>query len=94
MKYRAVIFDLFGTLASNFSSQGYNNALMQMATALSLPSDDFRQAWFATSKERNSGAFQNCETDVEPSAVSLRYDPPKDKSNSRYRPDLTIYDMS
>ncbi len=65
MKYLAVIFDLFGTLAGNFSSQGYNDALVQMASALSLPSDDFRQVWFATSRERNTVTSQNCETDVE-----------------------------
>ncbi len=65
MKYLAVIFDLFGTLAGNFSSQGYNNALGQMASALSLPSDDFRQVWFATSKGRSTVPSQNCETDVE-----------------------------
>ena len=65
MKHLAVIFDLFGTLADNFSSRGYNDALTEMAEALSVPSDDFRQAWFSTSKERNRGAFQNCEADVE-----------------------------
>ena len=65
MKYLAVICDLFGTLAGNFSSQGYNDALLQMASALSLPSDDFRQVWFTTSRERNTGVNQNCEADVE-----------------------------
>ena len=65
MKYKAVIFDLFGTLTSNFSSQGYNNALNEMAKALSVPFDNFRQAWFSTSKERNTSTSQNCESDVE-----------------------------
>ena len=65
MKYLAVVFDLFGTLAGNFSSQGYNDALAQMAAALSLPSEDFRRVWFATSRERNTGTSQNCETDVQ-----------------------------
>ena len=65
MRYLAVIFDLFGTLAGNFSSQGYNDALLKMASALSLPSDYFRQMWFATSRERNKGGTQSCEGDVE-----------------------------
>ncbi len=65
MKYLAVIFDLFGTLVGNFSSQGYNDALVQMASALSLPSDDFKQTWFATSKGRSTVPSQNCATDVE-----------------------------
>ena len=63
-KYLAVVFDLFGTLVGNFSSQGYNNALVQMASALSLPSDNFRQVWFTRSRERNTGVTQSCEGDV------------------------------
>lgn len=77
MKYRAVIFDLFGTLASNFSSRGYNDALMQMAAALSLPFDDFKQVWFATSRERNTGALQNCEADVGYICRELKVLPPQ-----------------
>ncbi|MEE8353260.1 MAG: HAD-IA family hydrolase [Dehalococcoidales bacterium] len=65
MKYQAVIFDLFGTLAHNFSAQGYGDALVQMAAALSLPPEDFRRAWFASSRERNTGEWQSCEADVE-----------------------------
>ena len=65
MKYEAVVFDLFGTLAHNFSSRGYGDALARMASALSLPSDDLRQAWFGTSRERNTGASQSCRGDVE-----------------------------
>ena len=65
MKYLAVIFDLFGTLVNNFSSRGYNDTLTKMAKALSVPSDDFREAWLSTSKERNTGDLQNCEADLE-----------------------------
>ena len=64
MKYQAVIFDLFGTLAHNFSAQGYGDALLQMASALSLPPEEFRRVWFATSRERNTGEWQSCEADV------------------------------
>ena len=64
-KYKAVIFDLFGTLADNFSLEGYNDALTQMAVALSLLPEDFKEAWFATSKDRNTGDSQNCTSDVE-----------------------------
>ncbi len=65
LKYKAVIFDLFGTLTSNFTSQEYHDALRQMAAALSLPAEDFREAWFSTSKGRNSGDSQTCTSDVE-----------------------------
>jgi len=79
MKYTAVIFDLFGTLASNFSTQGYHDALTQMAEALSLPSDDFNQAWFATSKERSAVASQNCQSDVEYICRELSTSPSEDQ---------------
>jgi putative hydrolase of the HAD superfamily len=64
MKYQAVIFDLFGTLVSNFTSQGYHDGLTKMATALSLSPDDFIQAWFATLRERNTGTDGNCISDI------------------------------
>lgn len=64
MKYLAVIFDLFGTLVDNFSSRGYQEALVHMSSALSLPPDDFRQVWFTRSRERNTGVTQSCEGDV------------------------------
>jgi hypothetical protein len=35
MKYRAVIFDLFGTLKENFIAKGYETAFIEVATALS-----------------------------------------------------------
>jgi len=65
MKYLAVIFDLFGTLADNFSSRQYYDALVQMALVLSVPPDDLRQAWFNTSRERNTGVSQDCQGDIE-----------------------------
>ncbi|MFC1953070.1 HAD family hydrolase [Chloroflexota bacterium] len=65
MKETTVIFDLFGTLVSNFSTEGYYDALTRMAEALELTPDDFKQAWFSTLKERNIGPSQSCTTDVE-----------------------------
>ena len=65
MKYKAVIFDLFGTLADNFSSSEYEDALSQMASTLSISSDDFRRMWFSTSRNRNKDTFQSCEARVE-----------------------------
>jgi hypothetical protein len=42
MAYRAVVFDLFGTLVGNFSVQEYDRVLMRMADALSTPYPEFR----------------------------------------------------
>lgn len=65
MKYLAVIFDLFGTLTDNFSTLEYEEALRQMASALSIPFDDFKQGWYSNSKARNAIARSNLEDRVE-----------------------------
>ena len=65
MKYLAVIFDLFGTLADNFSTREYEEALVQMASALSIAPDDFKRGWYSSSKARNAAAPQNLEDRVE-----------------------------
>ncbi len=43
MPYKAVIFDLFGTLVENFSSQAYDQVQVQMAKILDIPFAKFRQ---------------------------------------------------
>ena len=58
MKYKAVIFDLFGTLVDSYSVQGYNKLLADMASALQLPENDFSQFWRDTTYERGTGIFK------------------------------------
>jgi putative hydrolase of the HAD superfamily len=55
IKYRAVIFDLFGTLVDIFSRVEYDRVLREMAGALSVPADDFRRAWIVGGKARTLG---------------------------------------
>lgn len=47
MKYKAIIFDLFGTLVDIFSRAEYDRVLKEMADALSIAADDFSLAWTA-----------------------------------------------
>jgi len=65
MKYKAVIFDLFGTLVPNMSLSEHRAILTQMAHVLSAPSDTFIQAWFGTFNERTTGIFQSPDDNVE-----------------------------
>ena len=37
MPYKAIVFDLFGTLVENFSSQAYDQVQVQMANVLDIP---------------------------------------------------------
>jgi len=64
MKYKAVIFDLFGTLVPNMSLSEHRAVLTRMAHALSAPPDDFAQLWFDTFNERSTGIFQSPDDNV------------------------------
>ena len=48
MKYKAVIFDLFGTLIPNFSEKEYRRIIDHMASVLSAPPEPFWELWSAT----------------------------------------------
>jgi len=65
MKYRAVIFDLFGTLVPNMSLSEHRAVLTRMAHVLSAPPDDFAQLWFDTFNERSTGIFRSPDDNVE-----------------------------
>ncbi|MFX1344355.1 MAG: HAD family hydrolase [Promethearchaeota archaeon] len=64
MKYKAIIFDLFGTLVDSYSVQGYNRYLTEMASALELPEEDFSKLWRDTIYERGIGIFKTTEESI------------------------------
>jgi len=65
MKYKAIIFDLFGTLIKSFSFQEYEAVLKQMASVLSAPSESFVRLWSDTFNERITGVFKTPDDNVE-----------------------------
>ena len=64
MKYKAVIFDLFGTLVDSYSVQGYNKLLADMASALEVSGEDFSKLWRDTTYERGIGIFKTTEESI------------------------------
>ena len=64
MNYKAIFFDLFGTLVDNYSVQGYNRLLTDMALALELPGKDFSKLWRDTTYKRAIGIFKNTEESI------------------------------
>jgi putative hydrolase of the HAD superfamily len=48
MKYKAVIFDLYGTLVPTFSENKYRALVMQTALALGAPPEPFWDLWAAS----------------------------------------------
>ena len=65
MHFTAVVFDLFGTLVNDITGLPYDLTAARMASALSIPSDDFSRLWFDTVHERNIGKFQTLEYNIE-----------------------------
>ncbi len=63
MKFKTVIFDLFGTLVDDFvSSVGQMH--QEMAAALALPYEQFIRLWGQTAKLRIIGAFDTVEANI------------------------------
>jgi putative hydrolase of the HAD superfamily len=65
MKYRAVIFDLFGTLVENFTVTEYERVLAEMAAILGAPPAEFRQAWLDTFRGRTTGELPTSQSNIE-----------------------------
>jgi putative hydrolase of the HAD superfamily len=63
MKFKTIIFDLFGTLVDDFvSSVGQMH--QEMAAALAVPYEQFMQVWRQTSEMRIVGAFETVEANM------------------------------
>src|SRR4030095_2604240 len=63
MKFKAIIFDLFGTLVDDFvASVGQMHH--EMAAALAAPYEQFITLWGQTAKMRIIGAFENLEANI------------------------------
>ncbi len=65
MKYRAVIFDLFGTLVENLRRPEFENMLAEMANVCSVSRTDFVRLWNETWEKRTVGLFSGLEADIE-----------------------------
>ncbi|HEY33126.1 MAG TPA: HAD family hydrolase [Dehalococcoidia bacterium] len=65
MKYKAVIFDLFGTLIDNFSAEEYFGVLREMASVLSAPEEEFTNLWLGTFDERATGLIKSLGANID-----------------------------
>ena len=64
MPYTAVVFDLYGTLVDNFSSQAYDQVQVQMAKALNIPYPKFRQVMLETINDKSSDGYSAVEDNI------------------------------
>ncbi len=75
MRYRAVIFDLFGTLVDSYSRRAYQAMLAQMAAQLGADAQAFALLWDESFPERASGALPDAETAVRTLCARLGVQP-------------------
>lgn len=65
MKYKAIIFDLFGTLVDSYDLLGYASALRETSSLLKMRHEDFHRLWQETGEKRITGGFNNLEENLE-----------------------------
>jgi putative hydrolase of the HAD superfamily len=64
MKYKTVIFDLFGTLVPSFSSRDYRLKVIEVADGLSAPAEKLWQLWYDTMDRSILGSYPSLEAKV------------------------------
>ena len=64
MKYKAVIFDLYGTLVSSFSMREHESVVREMAAIVGAPPDDFARMWFDSYDWRAIGKISSPEDNI------------------------------
>lgn len=64
MNFRAVLFDLYGTLVGEFLDDDWDRLLGEMAEQLGVPADGFRHHWSATAIERQTGRMGSVEDNL------------------------------
>jgi len=65
MSYRAIIFDLFGTIVDDFAAASAGSNYGEFPAALGLPYDPFMQHWRQLTDRRALGEFQTVEASIE-----------------------------
>lgn len=72
MRFRAVVFDLFGTLVPSFPASRFERSLMEMAAAVGINAQAFVGKWRdETWRARALGEFATIEANVEHIAAAL-----------------------
>ena len=64
MPYKAIVFDLYGTLVDNFSSHAYDHVQEQMAKVLDIPYPQFRQIMLETINDKSADGYYAVEDNI------------------------------
>jgi len=96
VRYRGVIFDLFGTLIDNFSSAEYEQVLTQMAEIVGAPADGFIRVWRDMVDDRMTGLLPTIAACVSRVCHTLRIEAGPDELGraARVRLELTRHALA
>ena len=75
MKYTAVVFDLFHTLVDSPPHDDSRRNLLEMASAIGAPGDEFARLWANTYTERSEGVFATTEAAISHVCAALDVQP-------------------
>ncbi len=75
MEYKAVVFDLFGTLV-DADGDRWDQMFKDMSNSWGVPLEEFKQPWIASGVERDMGGFQSMEEQLAYLCIGLDYSPP------------------
>jgi putative hydrolase of the HAD superfamily len=65
VKYRAVIFDLFGTLVDNLTIPEYEKIMAEIAVIVGAAPDKLRELWLDSYRERITGVLSTPQANIE-----------------------------
>jgi putative hydrolase of the HAD superfamily len=65
MKFKATIFDFYGTVVEDFGSASVDQLQTEFLKALEVPAEPFMKLWRETTEQRVGGAFQTVEASIE-----------------------------
>ena len=71
MKYKAFIFDLFGTLVDNFSTEEHKNMLVKMSAILEIGHTEFISEWLDSFEMRMLGKLKGPKENIEYICVKI-----------------------
>ena len=96
MKYKAVIFDLFGTLVDNFSRSEYESVLAEMAQIVNVPAAEFQRIWLESFQERNTGVHPTPQYSIEYicKRLKIRATKAQVENAARIRLDYTLHSLT
>lgn len=96
MKYKAVVFDLFGTLVENYPLGKSNENVRQMAAEVGAPQDEFLALWYKAFDDRMKGVFRNYQGCIKHICSRLGVHPPDSRIEraAGIRLSMTINEMS